>query len=190
MVDRLPVWLFLSLALILIGFALLPVARLILGVDAQIAIQPLTMVMLLISGLMCGLSAMILLVKRQPKIEKYSSDNEDIVLPIKIHASALLLFSCIPLANFLLCYWLWIKNRHKSRYFDKQGQEVVNFQISIYLYLLLSLFLTFAVIGVFFIPILLLAHLFLTIAAIILCAAGHEFKYPFNIPIIEGRLQK
>ena len=51
MVDRLPAWLFLSLALILISFALLPVARVIIGMDAQIAIQPLTMVMLLIRGI-------------------------------------------------------------------------------------------------------------------------------------------
>lgn len=187
MVDRLPAWLFLSMALLLIGMALLPIARLILSIDAQIGIQPLTMVMLLISGLMCGLSAMILLVRRQPLLKHDSSDKRNFKQATKFHACGLLLFSCIPLANFLLCYWLWIRHRHESHWIDEQGKEVLNFQITIYLYLLLSLFLTFAVIGVLFIPLLLLIHLVLTAFAIVRSANNHSFKYPFNIPIIQGR---
>jgi len=189
MVDRLPAWLFLSLALILIGMALIPVARLVLTIDSQIGIQPLTMVMLLISGLMCGLSAMILLVRRQPSLKHDQSIPINFSRSTKFHACGLLLFSFIPLANFLLCYWLWIRNRHKSEWIDSQGKEVLNFQITVYLYLLLSLFLTLAVIGVIFIPLILLVHLVLTVIAILRSAAGHQFRYPFNIPIIQGRNQ-
>ena len=187
MVDRLPAWLFLSLALILMGFALLPIPRaIVLGIAPEIRF--IDTVMFSIAGLMCGLSAMILLVRRQGNIDGYQTSDNDNSQAVKLHTCALLLYSGIPLANFLLCYWLWLRNRHKSEWLDRHGKEVLNFQITIYLYLLLSLFLTFAVIGVFFIPFLLIIHLILTLTAIVKSASGHSFQYPLNIPIIEGRI--
>lgn len=188
MIDRLPAWLFMSLAMTLIGIALVPIMRFIVGIDATIGIQPLTVVMLFIGGLMCGLSGMILLVRRQPKISHGSvvTGNNKALL-VKLHAAALLLFTGIPLANFLVCYWLWIRHRHKSEIIDSQGKEVLNFQITLYLYLLIAFFLALVIIGLFFIPILLLLHLVFTLFALFRVASGSAFQYPMNIPIIQGR---
>ena len=190
MVNRLPVWLFLSTSMLLIGAALLPLIRKSLAIDDIIEIQFLTVVMLLIGGLMAGLSAMILMVRRQAKVIKYISGNSPKAVITKLHLCGLLIFTGIPLANFLAAYWLWIHYRHFSEQINAQGIEVLNFQITIYLYLLLSLFLVFAVIGVFFIPLLLLIHLILTLIAIYISLAGREFLYPLNIPIIQGRASK
>ena len=195
MVNRLPAWIFLSIAMLLIGLALLPVIRLILGIDAVIGIQPLTMIMLLIGGLMCGLSAMILLVRRQPPINQYSNIEVGVIneksTVTKIHSSGLLLFSGLPLANFLVAYYLWTSHRHKSQLIDQQGQEALNFQITIYLYLMLALFLVFpVVIGLFFIPLVLILHLTLTLYAIFNSLSGSPAIYPINIPIIQGRPKK
>ncbi len=190
MVDRLPVWIFLSIAMLFIGTALLPLIRFLLGVDATIGIQFFTVVMLIIGGLMSGLSAMILLVRRQPNLEKYSAETDQKNIVPKLHATGLLIFTGIPLANFLVAYWLWIRHRHVCELIDKQGREVLNFQITIYLYLLLALFLVFAIIGIFFIVLLLLIQFVLTIAAIYSTITGKAFHYPVNIPIAQGRKPK
>ncbi|MBX2848724.1 MAG: DUF4870 domain-containing protein [Acidiferrobacterales bacterium] len=162
--------------------------RFSLGIDPTIGIQPLSVVMLLIGGLMSGLCGMILLVRRQPKIAHYSQQSEQNKLQLaKLQASGLLLFTGIPLANFFVAYWLWVRNRNSSEALDRQGIEVLNFQITIYLFLLLALFLTLVIIGLFIIPLLLLIHLLLTLFAIYCAAAGKPFCYPANIPIIQGR---
>jgi len=190
MVNRLPTWVFLSLSMVLIGSALLPLMRVALGIDQVISMRFWTVVMLLIGGLMCALTAMILLVRRQPKLDRYVGDEIDIKTATRIHASGLLLFSGIPLANFLICYWLWIKYRTKSAYLDRQGQEALNFQITIYLYLLLSLFMTLAVIGLLTTPLVLMLHLIGTLLAIVRVADAKSFHYPANIPIIQGRVRQ
>ena len=187
MIDRLPAWVFIAIALLLIGIAQFPILRFVLGIDAMIGIQPLTVVMLLIGGYMSGLSGMILLVRRQPKLTQYSQSFDMRNRTIKLHASGLLLFTGIPLANFLMAYWLWIRDRKCCADFDIQGREALNFQITIYLYLLLALFLTFVIIGLFFIPLIFLIHIVLTLFAVYVSYTGKIVQYPLNIPIIQGR---
>lgn len=104
-----------------------------------------------------------------------------------MHACGLLLFTGLPLINFLVCYWLWVSTRHRSEALDKGGREVLNYQITIYLYLLLSLFMVFAVIGIITTPLLVMMHLVFTLWALVLVVQGKHFKYPLNIPIIQGR---
>ncbi len=170
----------------LMGIALFPVARALLGIDEQIEMQFLTVVYLLIGGLMCGLTAMILMVRRQPELSHYEGDDRDITAATSLHATGLLLFSVVPLANFLACYALWLKTRRRSEWLDYQGREALCFQITSYLYLLMALFMVLAIVGVFAIPLLLLFHLIVTVAAIIQTARGSAaFHYPANITIIK-----
>lgn len=188
MVNRLPSWVFLSLGMLLMGIALMPMLRAIIGIDQSIQMQFLTVVSLAISGLMCGLTAMLLLVRRQPHFKTYLSENVDRGTAAKIHASGLLIFTGIPLANFLVCYFLWVKNRHRSHYLDFQGREAICFQISIYLYLLISLFMAYIIVGAFAIPLILLFHLLATVAAVAMTLNGKTFRYPANITIIDRNL--
>lgn len=195
MVNRLPVWLFLSVALILIGSALLPGLRVLFGIDHTIGLQFLTVVALLIGGLMSGLTAMILMVRRQTKINwpdhGHTQENSAIYSArLRMHACGLLLFCGIPLLNFLACYWLWIKHRRSSQALDETGQEVLNFQITMYLYLMLSLIMVIAVIGIISTPLLLAFNLLVTLWALVSVLKGNNFTYPVNIPIIQGRQPK
>lgn len=187
MVNRLPHWLFLGLAMLLMGFALFPVVRAIIGIDDQIEIQFLTMVYFLIGGLMCGLTAMILMVRKQATISKHQNEEVDKLTAAKLHATGLLIFTAIPLANFLSCYFLWLKVRHRSAWLDYQGREAVCFQISLYLYLLMALLMVLAIVGIFAIPLLLLFHLIVTLIAIYMAATGKSFSYPANISIIDRK---
>ena len=195
MVNRLPVWLFLCVALVLIGSALLPGLRVLLRIDQSMGLQFFTVIGLLVGGIMSGLTAMILMVRRQARIDWPEPTLEAEIKTTKttqlgMHVCGLLLFSGIPLLNFLTCYWLWIKHRRSSQVLDKTGQEVLNFQITMYLYLLLSLIMVLAVIGLITTPMLLLLHLLVTCWAVITALKGGQYTYPINIPIIQGRPAK
>ena len=190
MAARFSPLIFMSIALILMGFAQYPLVRAALGIDDSIRLPMSTTVMLMIGGLMCGLSAMILLVKRQPKKLAYSGDEPTNSLTlVGMHASGLLIFSGIPFANFMLAYHLWLKHRHRSAVLDRAGIEVLNFQISIYLYLLLSLFMVIAALGLITTPLLLIFYAVCVVVAIIQSLRGKAFSYPANIPVIQGRLE-
>lgn len=193
MSKRFPAWLFLAISLAVTGIALLPIIRVAIGLDSNFAVPFLSTVTLLIGGLMSGLTGMILLVRKPPVLDwsaqntpPFSADHRRTLK--RIHASGLFLYSGIPLANFFVCYWLWSKHRYLHPRIDSGGRAAVNFQITIYLYLLLSLFMVFAVIGILTTPLILLLHLIATLCAITAKTnASKEFSYPANIPVIEGR---
>lgn len=180
--------------MICIGTSLLPIMRVALGIDSTFQLQFFTTVGLSIAGLMCGLTAMILMARRQPNVVRYSSESADYAKAAKLHATGLLIFTGIPLANFLGCFFLWRRWRHESQFLDYQGREALCFQISIYLYLLLCLFMVLAIIGVIATPVVLILHLVVTIVATLRTRAGKAFRYPANITIIERtphtRIQK
>ena len=184
MVNRLQSWVFISLSMLLMGLALFPVLRVLVRVDDEFGMQFFTVVMLLIAGVMCGLTGMLLLARKQPELSQYQSQSEDFKTAAKMHACGLLFFTGIPLLNFLVCYFLWVNNRGRSAYLDYQGREAICFQISLYLYLLLSLFMVFAVIGLITTPLIILFHLVVTIVAVAMAHQGKAFHYPANITII------
>ena len=195
MVNRLPSWVFISLALVLMGLALFPILRFALGIDAQIQIQFLTVVMMLIGGVMCGLTGMILMVRRQPDLQwggqrQHAEDEDEGTLSlVGLHATGLLVFTGIPLANFLACYALWLKTRQISELHDKHGREAVCQQISFYLYTMLCLFMALLVIGVFALLFLLCLHFIFCLIACYQAKSGSLFRYPANIAIIDRKLE-
>lgn len=198
MVNRLPSWLFITLALIIMGFALMPIIRALLGIDNTIQIEFLSAVMLLIAGLMCGLTGMLLLTRRQPEIryadiaitsvDGANNNGNTNGKAVLIHASGLLIFTGIPLANFLACYFLWVKYRSTSSVLDTHGREAICQQITVYLYLLMCLFMALLIVGVFAVMILLCIHLIFTIIAIVQARNGSVFRYPANINIIDRKI--
>lgn len=189
MTKSLPAWLFLTISLVLMGVAQLPLLRVAIGIDQTISIPFTTTVIIMIGGLMSGLTAMILLVRRanmHPKATN-AAQRDNLKTRLFIAASGFLLYSGIPLLNFLVVYWLWIRHRHECDTIDLWGRDVLNFQITLYLYLLLSLFMVFAIIGIMTTPIILLLHLICTILSILFTLNGKSFHFPANIPIIQGR---
>ena len=175
------------IALSLMGIAQYPLMRVAFGIDSQISMPASTMAMFMIGALMSGLTAMILLAGRQPKLTQYSGNNSNKLLVVAIHASGLLLFTGIPFANFLMAYYLWNRFRHQAKEVDDAGIEAINFQITIFLYLLLSLFMIFAVLGLITTPLLLLFYAVCVIIGSLYAINGKPFRYPGNIPIIQGR---
>jgi uncharacterized Tic20 family protein len=184
MVNRLQSSIFILIAFFTMGWGMAPIVRVAFGLDMQLTGSFIWSISFLIGGLMCGLTAMLLMVRRQPSIKRYLSTDKSHVDAAKMHACGLLLLTGIPLANFLVCYYLWTKNRIKSEYLDYVGREIICFQISIYLYLLMALFLAFIIVGALAIPVIILLHTCATIVAIITAMNGKVFHYPANISII------
>jgi len=151
-----------------------------------------TVLMLLIAGLMCGLTGMLLLTKRQPEVQHFTQSNLSPVELKKIsammHASGLLIFTGIPLANFLACYFLWLRHRHKSSELERHGREVICQQITVYMYAMMCLFMALIAVGVFGLLLLLAYHLVVTLVAVSMALQGNLFRYPANIAIIDRQL--
>ena len=192
MVNRLQSWIFIFFALTFMGWGMIPIVRAILGLDEKLTGSYIWSVSFIIGGLMCGLTAMLLMVRKQPKINHYhnSAETNDVITAAKIHASGLLIFTGIPLMNFLVCYFLWLRSRGRSEYLDYQGREAICFQISIYLYLLMCLFMAYIIIGAFAVPLILLFHLIATLTAISQTLGDKRYNYPANISIIERTASK
>lgn len=167
------------------GWGLVPIVRVAFGLDQQLTGSFIWSISFLIGGLMCGLTAMLLMVRKQPLITRYLGNQPDHKTAAYMHASGLLLLTGIPLANFLVCYFLWTKNRAKSEYLDYVGREIICFQISVYLYLLMCLFLAFIIVGGLAIPIIVLLHSIATVTGIATAVKGKVFIYPANIAIID-----
>ena len=77
MVNRLQSWVFISLAMAVMGLALFPIVRVVIGIDKTFSMQFFTVIMLLIARLMLGLTGMLLLARRQPDINYYLGDEKD-----------------------------------------------------------------------------------------------------------------
>mgnify|MGYP000433385103 FL=1 len=184
MVNRLQSSIFVLVALLCMGWGLVPIIRFAFGLDTQFTGSFIWSISFLIGGLMCGLTAMLLMVRRQPLIKHYLSKDQDHASATRMHAAGLLILTGIPLANFLMVYYLWTKNRLKSEYLDYVGREIICFQISVYLYLLMSLFLAFIIVGALAAPIIVLLHTIATVCAIFTAMNGKVFHYPGNISII------
>ncbi len=190
MVTRLPSWLFITLALPIMGFALMPIMRAALGIDDTIQISYLTTIMLLIGGLMCGLTGMLLLTRRQPDIQHKPNSNTTNENPkaALIHATGLLVFTGIPLANFLACYFFWVRYRQSSATLDTHGREAICQQLTFYLFLMMCLFMALLYVGVFALMLLLVLHFIVSVIATLQALRGKLFRYPANINIIDRNI--
>ncbi len=192
MVHRLPAWIFIALALAIMGFALLPVMRASFGIDQEIQMQFLSVVMLLIAGLMCGLTGMLLLARRQPDISQFSSitpsASEINCKAAILHSTGLLIFSGVPLANFLVCYYLWVRYRYLSPELDTHGREVICQQITFYLFAMMCLFMALMIIGIFGLVLLMLLQFATSLIGVSMALQGKVFRYPANIAIIDRRI--
>lgn len=101
------------------------------------------------------------------------------------HLSALCLYLGIPFGNLLAPLILWQLKRKESPLIEQEGKEALNFQLSVTLYGLLCLLLTYIFIGLLLLPALVIAHLIFTIAAAVRIAEGRHYRYPLTLRILK-----
>lgn len=91
----------------------------------------------------------------------------------------------MPFGNVIAPLVLWLTKRETSQYIDVHGKEVLNFQISILIWSMVSLILSCFLIGI---PLLIAIAIFdivVTIIAALEAQKGRYYRYPLTIRFIE-----
>ena len=91
----------------------------------------------------------------------------------------------IPLGNFIAPIVVWQIKKHDSEFVVEQAKESLNFQISLMIYAIISIFLCFLIIGFFLIFALVIFGLIMVIIASIRTNDGHEFQYPMTLRLFK-----
>ena len=96
------------------------------------------------------------------------------------HLSALAGF-IIPFGNIIGPIVVWAMKKGDMPYVDRQGKEAINFQLSITIYMFVSILLMLVVIGMLTALAVGLAALVLPIIAALKANNGEEYRYPLTI---------
>ncbi len=100
------------------------------------------------------------------------------------HLSALIGF-LIPFGSILGPLIIWQIKKAEMPFVDDQGKESLNFQITVFIAVLVCLLLTIILIGFLLLPIVGIAALVLTIMAGIKANNGETYRYPFALRLIK-----
>jgi len=108
----------------------------------------------------------------------FDKDDDSKFWLLTLHLSNFLAFPVIPLI-------LWSIKKDENLEIDRQGKDVINFQISMMIYLFVSALLVFFIVGI---VLLLLLGLYITIITIInstRVVMEQDYKYPLTIKFIK-----
>lgn len=87
----------------------------------------------------------------------------------------------VPIVPTLI---LWLIKRDQSAYVDDHGKEALNFQISIVIYMVIGIVLSFICIGI---PLIIATYALAIVGMILAAVAAHRgeyFRYPMTIRLI------
>jgi len=100
------------------------------------------------------------------------------------HLGAFLAF-ILPFSGMVLGpLVLWLLRRDASQFVNREGKKAVNFQLSVFVYLLMGLVLTWAYIGYAILTLLLCVDIVCVVAASLKANNGEDFQYPLTIQFI------
>ena len=100
------------------------------------------------------------------------------------HFSALCMF-IFPFGNILAPLIIWLIKKEEMSFVEDQAKEVLNFQISMTIYLLISGMLCIILIGIPIIIGLVIFCFIITIIAAISANDGKSYRYPINLRLIK-----
>ena len=118
-----------------------------------------------------------------PAIETTPSKDERTWAMLS-HFSALCMF-IFPFGNILAPLIIWLIKKEEMSFVEDQAKEVLNFQISMTIYLLISGILCFILIGIPFVIGLVIFNVIITIIAGIKANDGKCYRYPLNLRLIK-----
>ena len=118
-----------------------------------------------------------------PAIETTPSKDEQTWAMLS-HFSALCMF-IFPLGNILAHLIIWLIKKEEMSFVEDQAKEVLNFQISMTIYLIGSLILIIVLIGIPILIGLVIFNVIITIIAGIKANDGKCYRYPLNLRLIK-----
>ncbi len=112
-----------------------------------------------------------------------SQENERL-LALIMHLSMIAGFF-VPFTNIIIPLVIWLLKKDESQYIDVHGKEVVNFQISLLIYLMISGVLTIVLIGIIGLVGFSIFGLIVAIMGGIKAYNGEYYQYPLCIRLIK-----
>lgn len=91
----------------------------------------------------------------------------------------------VPASGLIGTLVLWLIKREDSAFIDEQGKEAVNFQISLFIYASICIFLSVIGIGLLLLFPLAIFGFVCTIIAAIKSSEGISFRYPASIRLVK-----
>lgn len=79
---------------------------------------------------------------------------------------------------------IWLMKKDQSPYLDAQGRELLNFQISYFIYALISMVLVAVLIGIVMLIAVGVASLVFTIIGIVKASEGQVYRFPLCIRML------
>ena len=89
-----------------------------------------------------------------------------------------------PFGNFLAPLIIWLIKKEEFPFVEDQGKEVLNFQISMTIYLIGSGILCFILIGIPMVIGFLIFDVIVTLIGAVKANDGFKYRYPFSIRFI------
>lgn len=114
---------------------------------------------------------------------EYEVSSDDQTWGIITHAAAFVGF-VIPLGNILGPLVVWAIKKDESRFVDENGKQVLNFQITWTIFLIVSGLTIFIVIGFLLLPLVALGWLILMIIGIIRASNDEVYDFPLTLDLI------
>ncbi len=90
----------------------------------------------------------------------------------------------IPFGNIIGPLVIMLMNKDKSEFVTEHAKESLNFQISIMIYLIVSIILCFVIVGFVTMFAVVILQLVYTIIAAVKASEGKEYHYPLTIRFI------
>jgi uncharacterized Tic20 family protein len=91
----------------------------------------------------------------------------------------------MPLGNVVGPLVIWLMKKDQYPYVDFHGKEVLNFQLTVLVALLVCWALVFVLIGFLLFPAVGIAAIVLTIIGIVKASHGERYQYPVSIKFIK-----
>lgn len=118
-------------------------------------------------------------------IETKQSDKQSRIWSIFCHLSSFTGYVMIPFGNIIGPLVVWLIKKDEYPIVNIHAVESINFQISITIYTIISLFLCFILIGIVILPLITVSNIILVIVASIKANKGEVYRYPFTIRFIK-----
>lgn len=91
----------------------------------------------------------------------------------------------IPFGSIIGPLVIWLMKKDEMPFVADQGKEVLNFQISVMIYLLVSAALVFVLIGLLLVPAVVIFSIVMTIIGAMKANEGEYYRYPLCIRLIQ-----
>ena len=105
---------------------------------------------------------------------------------IGLHLSGLSgLILSFALVHIVVPLVIWLVKRSDSPEIDATGKEVLNFQISYTIYMLIAGALCFVVIGILILPVVFITWIVCMVIASVKVSNGGTYRYPFTIRFLK-----